>query len=1352
MNIQSTQTNSAQIRSARALLGWSQRELARRAQVGTSTVADFERGARAPTNNNVQSMVEALEKGGVEFTGNSVARRTAVAGSPRPVAGRTPFRWIEVADLDAWANRRDSQGLLPELVCRLIRADRGLEAELRLPSSDAVSMKGWDGECRVVTGSTYVPSGASGWEMSVQKDDIKGKADDDYHARTTSPGNLDPAQSTFVFLTARRMERKDEWIKTKKSGNRWQDVRAHDAVDLVHWLESFPSVASWLAGIMGKRPAGLIELEAAWKEWSLATERPMVPALVLAGRDEETMRCIKWAQESPSSLSLQAESAAEATAFIYAAITQLPSNEHAAFLTRCLVVKNADQARKLGQSLTALYLILEDADAGLARWLVGQGHHVCMVFGSDIGIPADVIRLPRVLRPDTEAALASMGYQREEARTLSRDIGGSLAVFRRLYPSVPERALPDWARPENAGDVLSAFFAGAWDENQPADNEMLQRLANKPYDEFEKGLALSSLPDSPLRKSGSIWKVASPRDALFRLAPVISAADLKRFSEIIGEVFRASDPRYSISPDERWLAPMRGQMPSHSAFLRAGLGETLLVIALFGEKANVAGSTPVVEKVVRDLLQDADAKRWWSLSGLMRLLAEAAPEQFLAALSDSLQKNDPPVMELFKEDSGGIFGAAHHSDLLWAMESLAWNPKYLGQAACLLARMARLDPPGGHYTNRPLNSLRNIFVWWMPQTCADFADRMDVVDLIRKEDAAIAWKLMLTLLPGDHEFLNPSQKPQWREIPPELPEQGNTHALLREAEAIAVRLLEDVGATTERWVSLIESFPKLPRKYLEQAGAELSARAHSFDDNDRNAVWGALRQLLHKHRNFADADWALPEEILSPLDSIYAAFAPSDPIKRIAWLFNGDSAPLPEKLEGGWEAYEAEAEVRRRKVVGELWADAGPEGIERLAQVVPQPWLIGFALAEVGLSANDMDAILVRSLEVDDPKLEPLARGLIGKTLDREKAADRGDVWAFGLLDRATAEAWSKRRVLAVLAMMEASRKLWDRVEQFGPDISDAYWKQLNPFRVPPTPEDIAVAIEKFMKQKRAGALLSMVSRTPAGVPSATIVEILREAVHSLDDQTHSNDFQMFQYHLEKLLTELDKRNDVDEKTIAQLEWLYLPLLRHSKRPPKTLHKSLSESPTFFVEVLKTVYRSSLEADAAEKETDEDERHKRLVTQAYELLNSWHDIPGIHNGVIDGAKLESWVVETRRLANEAGRIGPCDVYIGKVLARAPNGDDGIWPAAAVRNVIEISRSEVIERNIASGVLDRRGVTFRNPDAGGEQEWDLVKQYRTASEALRFKSPRTSAALEGVAQMFEGFAKRHDQDVERSNWQ
>src|SRR4029077_3722491 len=73
-------------------------------------------------------------------------------------------------------------------------------------------------------------------------------------------------------------------------------------------------------------------------------------------------------------------------------------------------------------------------------------------------------------------------------------------------------------------------------------------------------------------------------------------------------------------------------------------------------------------------------------------------------------------------------------------------------------------------------------------------------------------------------------------------------------------------------------------------------------------------------------------------------------------------------------------------------------------------------------------------------------------------------------------------------------------------------------------------------------------------------------------------------------------------------------------------------------------------------------------------------------GVIDAAKLENWVAEARRLSDEADRIEPCDVYIGRVLAYSPVGDDDIWPAEAVRKVIEVSRSEVIERNIAKRAL------------------------------------------------------------------
>lgn len=60
--------SAAQTRGARGLLGWSQSELAERAGVARATVADFERGARTPIDNNLKALRNAFEEAGIEFT------------------------------------------------------------------------------------------------------------------------------------------------------------------------------------------------------------------------------------------------------------------------------------------------------------------------------------------------------------------------------------------------------------------------------------------------------------------------------------------------------------------------------------------------------------------------------------------------------------------------------------------------------------------------------------------------------------------------------------------------------------------------------------------------------------------------------------------------------------------------------------------------------------------------------------------------------------------------------------------------------------------------------------------------------------------------------------------------------------------------------------------------------------------------------------------------------------------------------------------------------------------------------------------------------------------------------------
>lgn len=65
-----------QVKAARALLTWSQQELARKARVATSTIADFERGVRTPMANNAEAIRNALEAEGLQFVAGGVVEKS----------------------------------------------------------------------------------------------------------------------------------------------------------------------------------------------------------------------------------------------------------------------------------------------------------------------------------------------------------------------------------------------------------------------------------------------------------------------------------------------------------------------------------------------------------------------------------------------------------------------------------------------------------------------------------------------------------------------------------------------------------------------------------------------------------------------------------------------------------------------------------------------------------------------------------------------------------------------------------------------------------------------------------------------------------------------------------------------------------------------------------------------------------------------------------------------------------------------------------------------------------------------------------------------------------------------------
>ena len=1340
---------ATQVKAARALLGWSQRALAQRAGVALSTVADFERGFREPIQNNLHAIVKSFEKERITFSDDGTVRGTPPGHPPFLPKGNTPFRFIDETELRQWAATRDCQARLPELLTRLIRAEKGHEALLRFPSGDAISLHGWDGRCTVAAGSKYIPAGESGWELTAQAANIRKKADKVFNDRSQKPEDIVPVNSTFVFVTPLRFSGKAAWLNEKKAEGKWGDIRALDAVDLVHWIELNPAVGHWLAVLTGKLPLGLRQIEKVWEEWSLSTEWPISTDLVLAGRDEETTQALNWLYGEPAPITIQAESPEEAMAFLYAAIDRLPADYRLSYLARCLIATEPGQARALGHSATSLIIVLENADPGLARWLVGQGHHVYSVFGSEVGTPETVIRLSRALRIEIDAALKSMGLPDQEASEVARDMAGSLAIFRRLHPSVNARMVPEWASPLHAPTMIPALLAGAWDEAKPADRAVMEQLVHADYDSIVRSLTpWLTVPDSPLRKSGSVWKIASPRDALFRLAPYLTPQALEAYANVAVDVLGRPDPRFDMPKDQRWYAPIHGQMPEHSEFLRAGLSETLMALAIFGNQAGIADAAQRAAAIVSKLLTDADARRWWSVSRLLDLLAEAAPETFLSAVAASLDLNDPPVMVLFVEDETPLASGANHSHLLWALETLARSPKYISRAAHLLARLAALDTGGGRSGNRPANSLRNLFVLWMPQTYASLTERLGVLDaILRKHEPGVAWRLMCDLLPTSYDTMWPSARPRWRDFSEGRAEEEITTPLwIQSAEEVAKRLLEDVGTDRNRWVLLVDHLADLPPVYRRNAITLLGERVGQFDQRTRSAVWVAVRSLLHKHREFPDADWSLPDAELTPLDPIYEQLTPNDRDEQIAWLFVNGEVPLPHPPNGGWEAQEVQANLLRQQAVEKILGTQGDDAVFRFAHYVESPFSIGNAIASATITEERRETILVHCLK-GDSQLVDVARGIVLGCL-RSNDAD----WGYKLLDRALAESWTKDMVIVVALLIRESRRLWDRISVFGSDIENEYWRRIPSITAAGVPGEGLFAINKLMSVGRPRATVSVAARHGKEIPTATLVTILENAASEpLTDKRVDFDVSNFQYYLEHVLQALDKRSEVENSTIAQLEWAYCPILRRSQRSLSALHRELANDPAFFAEVIRIVYRPDPESGISEPESDSSENREAMFSRGYQLLNSWTQIPGQEGATINRDTLERWITEARRACAVIGRRKVCDRQIGSVFAYAVAEADGIWPPPPVRDIVDTLHSAEIEDGVMMGLIRKRGPTWRAMNDGGDQEREIAAQYRRFSQTLRIEWPQTAAMLERIAQFYENDARQHDQDVEKRDW-
>ena len=193
------------------------------------------------------------------------------------------------------------------------------------------------------------------------------------------------------------------------------------------------------------------------------------------------------------------------------------------------------------------------------------------------------------------------------------------------------------------------------------------------------------------------------------------------------------------------MAAVHGKLRDHSNVLRRGIGETLILLSVYGRRLfdeRLGGNVESrVSDLVRKLLSPLDMQRLLSFEADLPALAEAAPQAFLEAIEADLRGDEPSVLEVMKPVDSGIFGAGcSRTGILWALECLAWSPELLPRVVEILARLScrTIDDD---WVDTPRNTLLSLFRFWLPETAASVEQRMRTLDGLVERYPAIGWSV-----------------------------------------------------------------------------------------------------------------------------------------------------------------------------------------------------------------------------------------------------------------------------------------------------------------------------------------------------------------------------------------------------------------------------------------------------------------------------------------------------------------------------------------------------------------------------------------------------------------------------------
>ena len=1252
------------------------------------------------------------------------------------------FLTIKAREIEAWAQSDiNARTHLSVLLRKLVHSTGKDLCKVDFPGYDNAEREGPDGIVEAGSATPWVPKGKSYWEFGTNEKPGE-KANDDYTMRLTSVDDNERANSTFVFVTPRNWPGKTAWEKQKNKTGDWKAVRAYDASDLEQWLEQSIPAQIWVTEQLILPNSDYETLEQAWHRWADVSEPHLTPEIFTPSITAYRRIFKEWLEKpSDRPFVVSADSREEALAFIACLFDDAELRQ---YKDLSAVFTSPEILRKLiVSSVPFIPIVYSEVTE---RELIDVHHRLhCIVFHPRNAVDTKAHIALDLLGYDAfKNALTAMGFEQSDVDRLVRESGCSPTILRRRLSDNVAIKTPAWANDnEMAKTLVPMALIGAWHTEPKADREIISYVADRKYEAIEDDVVhLLRCDDSPVWSAGSYRGVTSKIDALYAIATMVTSADLERFFVVAEYVLSESDPALELPDDNRWAAALYGKMRDHSAALREGICETLVILSVHGNYLFRSRIGIDVENrvavLIRKLLTPLTLEKLLSQNHDLPRYAEAAPDEFLRIIEEDIGSKDPVILGLLKPvDRSSLFASPSRTGLLWALECLAWKPQNLSRVLSILALLSRTKIDD-NWVNKPIASLQAIFRSWMPQTAAKVEQRIKALERLIKRHPDVGWEICIEQIKPGSRIGSYSYRPRWRNDASGAG-QTVTYKEMYDFNRKALDFMIAWPSHDEKTLGdLVESLGAMPEEDQSKVWGLIDEWSRKADEVAKAVLRERIRRFaftrLGRHRDLREATRERAREI-------YDGLLPQDPVIRHGWLFADhwvqESSDEIEDDDFDYQKREERINKLRSEAMNEIWSERGFEGVRELLKGSGAAGTIGHYMSSCVTGVTPRVDFIRCFLSLDGDirsKVEVCLRGFLLAIDDTSRA---------GVLQAAAKDLPAKEcKRLFVCAPFQAST--WRLLDSYSEEIRTGYWKDVFPSWGRYTPAELIELIDHLLEARRPRAAFNAVHMDFKDIETSRLKRLLSD-VATVNDEPEGH-FMIDRYYISNALESLEGRRDVTRDEMAQLEFLFIDILDDSKHGIPNLESQIAQSPALFVQAVALAYKRSNDGeDPPEWRIENPDQRRAVASAAHSLLEQIKKIPGEdENGRIDAVTLTSWLTEVRRLCREYARADIGDQCLGKLLAKAPEDKNGIWPCGAVCDTMEGIASHEIGIGFSVGVYNSRGVYFRGE--GGAQERELAAKYRAWAERLHFDYPYVGGVLEGIASHYEREAAWFDSET------